>query len=153
MIIYNSDYSTSFSLEIVGYEFPNIIDKYYDSNWLMVKVGVTTEDKKWFAIDPCVLTFEVDELIDWFENVKNESIQYQKIVFIEPFLKFERLEGDCSQLILRIYLSLKGLPTRKRPFEPQKEIVLEFDLNYLDEISIVNDLRIQLQKYPQRVFR
>ena len=45
----------SFSLEIVGYQFPEITDCDYDSNWLVIQIAVTNPDGTWTARDPSCL--------------------------------------------------------------------------------------------------
>ena len=50
---------------LVGYQFPELEDVEYDSNWLNVKIAVSHQRGKWSTIDPALLTYEVQWLIDW----------------------------------------------------------------------------------------
>ena len=51
-------------MSLVGYQFPDLEDDEYDSNWLNVKIEVSNERGKWSAIDPALLTYEVEWLIE-----------------------------------------------------------------------------------------
>ena len=55
-------------LDIVGYQFPDAHD-YWDSNWLTV-AGIAKHPKgSWQFTDPCLTTFELDQLALWFDGV------------------------------------------------------------------------------------
>jgi hypothetical protein len=55
----NSSNGNSFQLRIIGYEFPDIKDDYYDSNWLMIQIDVISSEITWRATFPSIITFEV----------------------------------------------------------------------------------------------
>ena len=71
------DLHTSIELEVEGYQFPDIgpgeqpeDPDSWDSNWLNIRGTVTTGgDSSWSFQHPCLTTWEVVELADWFQNV------------------------------------------------------------------------------------
>ncbi|XAS75636.1 hypothetical protein V3G39_13385 [Dermatophilaceae bacterium Sec6.4] len=71
------DLRTSIELVVNGYQFPDIGSddqpedpESWDSNWLIIHGTVTTgEGSPWSFQQPCLTTWEVAELADWFQNV------------------------------------------------------------------------------------
>ena len=64
-----------FKLEIFGYEFPNILDDKWDSNWLEIGIEVKHSEKgTWTASRPCLLTFEVERLIKWLADLSRQGL-------------------------------------------------------------------------------
>jgi hypothetical protein len=53
---------SEFELQIAGYQFPEIQDDEWDSNWLMIRVMFYSETHKWEAVDPCLDTYEANDL-------------------------------------------------------------------------------------------
>ena len=62
-----SNERSKFEVEILGYEFPNSKDK-DDASWLLVRMTACIDDLSWSAVEPCLRTFELVELRDWFES-------------------------------------------------------------------------------------
>jgi hypothetical protein len=79
---------------IVGYQFPEVAEAEYDSNWLMVKIVVRHPDGDWSAVDPALLTYEVRELADWLRVVGSGSRETREMAFLEPCLSFRDRSGD-----------------------------------------------------------
>jgi hypothetical protein len=52
-------------LRVTNYQFPDISFDQYDSNWLNVYLKVESKLGNWQTIDPALLTWEVEEIIDW----------------------------------------------------------------------------------------
>ncbi len=50
-----------FELLIKGYQFPENIHHSWDSNWLFMQINVSMEAGSWNYIDPCLLTYEMEE--------------------------------------------------------------------------------------------
>jgi hypothetical protein len=62
-------------LTIEQYQFPALVEDDWDSNWLIVAGAVTIDSRKWNFKDPFLLTFEVEQLVDWLELVaKGEHV-------------------------------------------------------------------------------
>ncbi|HOT34888.1 MAG TPA: hypothetical protein PLW15_10625, partial [Rhodoglobus sp.] len=54
-----------------GYQFSDAtsVADQYDANWLMVKLHARKDSARWTTIEPCILTWELRTLADWFARV------------------------------------------------------------------------------------
>ena len=145
---------SSFELKIAAYQYPNIHNDYYDSNWLMIQVDVKHPQGSWRASDPCLLTFEVEQLAQWLEEVKSNSNKISHCSFIEPCLEFRIVENNKGTNVLRVYFELKTRPPwAYARAAGQEDLWVEFALGEIDLFKAIQELRAQLQQYPQRVGR
>lgn len=80
--------NNSFVMSLVGYQFPELEDVEYDSNWLNVKIALSHQRGKWSTIDPALLTYEVQWLIDWLKAVSARKYDNRQVSFMEPCLSF-----------------------------------------------------------------
>jgi hypothetical protein len=134
-------------LTIIGYEFPEV--KEDSANWLLVKVEAKVAKGEWEAIDPCLLTYEVELLAQWLDSVRLGDSGKKAIYFTEPNLEFSLCEypkkGKCLQIRLGYEcsppwlskLSLRGLR-------------INFPISELDLEKEILSLRQQLSHFPQR---
>jgi hypothetical protein len=144
----------SFELAILGYEFPELEEADYDSNWLVVRIDVTTPEGSWTATEPSLLTYDVKRLADWLDDVKNNQQMVDEIGFIEPLLWFKVLGGPFKGKNLRVYFGIEYRPpwARSRPAY-EGEIWPEFPLSEIDLNAAAQSLREQLSRFPQRAER
>src|SRR3954453_606487 len=82
---------TSFDLQIVRYQLPELGNEPYDSNWLQIQIRVILARGSWSVTDPSLLTYEVRHLADWLDALDADESVNDEIGFIEPNLWFERL--------------------------------------------------------------
>ena len=142
-----------FRLEIVGYQFPDILDRFWDSNWLRVRVSVTISTRSWNVEDSCLLTFEIESLAAWLEGFPSDKSSSRHISFTEPSPQFRFIQHKSGSDLLRVdfgHIFQKKLPDL---FGERKTIHLYFPLSEIDLPYQAHLLREQLSKYPQRVFR
>lgn len=126
------DFRTSLELEIAGYQFPDIeagndpLDPdSWDSNWLIIKGTVRTDDDTaWSFEHACLTTWEITELAAWFHNVAagfvsplragargsedgslDESTPETWLTFTEPVLSFAVVVQSGEHVLLRMELS------------------------------------------------
>jgi hypothetical protein len=146
--------SSSFTLTIIGYQYPQLATVLYDSNWLLIRIDATNPQDTWSATDPCLLTYEVSQLADWLEAIATGTAAKAACGFIEPCLLF-RLDGDApGQQELRIYLELELRPPWARSkLAGQEDLWLTFPLSAIDLPTAASMLRRQLERYPQRAER
>jgi hypothetical protein len=151
---FNSSNGIFFELKIEGYQFPEILDSYWASNWLYINIAVNHPKGNWTATDPSLTTFEVERLAKWLEDIHHETDQLSSYGFTEPYIEFEIIKNKNKQSELRVYLERIYLPdwgvSRGAGF---RDFWIEFSLNELDLIQAAKDLRLELQNFPQRVFR
>jgi hypothetical protein len=101
-------------LTLVAYEFPEIEDDRWDSNWLVVRISAADDTDSWTAEDPCLLTWEVDELADWLDAVAEPPATVADLEFTEPNLMFERIEADAAACV-RVWFENASCDPRFRP--------------------------------------
>lgn len=147
------DETTQFELRILRYEFPRITQDRYDANWLIVEVVASNENGRFHGNDPCLTTWEVQELANWFDDVSQGQHENSKLTFIEPALQFHfvRDEVDVGNA-LRILIDhrwpngqLTGVFT-----EDTHDIWIEFPLATVDLSRVAYQLRKQLERFPER---
>ena len=143
------DNKNSLTLTLLGYQFPHLVNVEYDSNWLNVKIDVRHEQGDWSATDPCVLTYEVAELIAWFREVSAGEYSQRQLEFLEPFLSFHLspLEGVPDKLVIEMTHPFLPPWFTGDQFE-QHQVV--FPLASIDLLAAAQSLEEQLRRYPQR---
>jgi hypothetical protein len=98
---------SEFEATIVGYEFPHIEHKKWDSNWLMVSMRVQSPLGAGKCVDPCLTTWDVERLITWLEAQAQASPTESDIYFLEANLGFEICKVSGSVLTLRVHFILE----------------------------------------------
>ena len=138
-------------LTLVGYQFPEMTREPYDSNWLIIETDITTPHRSWQASDPCLLTYEVEQLAQWLEQAANGTPDNRVCHFIEPCLQFELYDHEGGERYLRVVFDLELRPDWQIERTRQRDdtwIDLQVDRQKLLEAA--QALREQLARYPQR---
>jgi hypothetical protein len=142
---------SSFHLELVGYEYPQIYLDRWDSNWLRIYMAVTLPEGSWSITFPFLLTFEVEHLADWFDAVAVHTQSENEIGFTEPNLSFDVIETTQGALSLRIHFAIECLPPWvDRTKHGTEDVFADFSLSEIDLRAAAEALRSQLKLYPQR---
>jgi hypothetical protein len=149
-MVFNGINDQKIELNIINYQFPDHIDELYDqydSNWLIVNVKVQSNFGNWEATDPALLTFDFEEMIEWFDNLSNNiEPKDDELIFTEPsFLLF--LENSYEDDIKKIKIEL-DLELRIKGFSPECYVEIHANNDELEQISM--DLRNELSKFPKR---
>lgn len=144
-----TDKDISFELSIVRYEFPNAVTELYDSNWLVIQLNLSDSQGAWNVTNPCLLTYEVSRLANWFEKINSGNFTEVKCDFMEPVISFHVVDHD-RQKLLRIRFMIESIPTWA---QSQDEYFMEFALSEINLKLASDDLRKQLEKYPKRAIR
>jgi hypothetical protein len=110
-------------LQIASYQFPSIKahgPHDWDANWLTVSGIVTLADgKTWSFNDPCLTTWEAEELGSWLRDVAAGTIppsplgtgEPEKLLtFTEPNLALSLEARAADRLRIRVHFSLEALP-------------------------------------------
>ncbi len=134
---------------ITNYEFPNNTEGDWDGNWLNIYLKVKSKVGDWQTIDPSLTTWEVQELIDWFETFSTSGqTEYLKLQFTEPNLSFELVESKGkTHKMFRIMFNLESRP---KSAENDKEYFVDFSADSQELKRIADELRMELDKYPER---
>lgn len=107
MYEHDSDF---FTMRIIGYQFPEIVDQEDDSNWLMVEIHTRVDNRSWESRDPSILTYELWRLIKWLEAVTKGEEDRNEVGFIEPNLGFEFIEKTIDGYRFRVRFEMESRP-------------------------------------------
>lgn len=155
--------SPRFRLTVLGYQFSDAAARAdpYDANWLMVKFHGQTDAAGWTQIDPCLLTWELRELAEWFSRVAEREPQVvtevtydqrgrDAVTFTEPNVAFSVADYPSEDAaVIRVHISFVSLDGADEPDEIYGEhidLVLARDA-ILDAAAA---LESDLQRYPAR---
>lgn len=136
-----------FSLEIVNYEFPDETTV-FDGNWLLIKTSIKTKDNIWTVTDPCLETYDIEDIIEWFSTLiqVNEPEEYL-LVFTEPNINFRLNSIKKLTIDFDVLLTHECTP----PFSPDpNEYILNMEVSKNEASLWINDLIRQLRKFPVR---
>ena len=153
-------------IEILDYEFPNREDtggiptpeqleeledgRDYDANWLMLRFTGFNGEQAWEATDPCLLTWEVESILDWFvrmaEGIEPENIS-PTMFFLEPCFTLYQHHNDDDTYRIRFALSFELAP----PDEQRgAEYYMDFTLTRDEIAQMTNGIAEALSRFPAR---
>jgi hypothetical protein len=143
----------SVELRVVGYQFPDLAEIEFDSNWLRIEGKVSHPRGQWSFEDPCLLTYEVSRLADWLDALAQGNSISDEIGFVEPNLSF-RIVRSATATVLRVYFELEARPGWvATPTAGLEDLRVEFPLQELDLRQAACSLREELANYPQQMRR
>jgi hypothetical protein len=135
----------SLRIGVERYQFPEITDEHWDSNWLMITGDAVLDGKSWSFRDPCLTTFEMERLANWLDQVSSGKVEQAFCGFTEPNLDFEQV----SDATLRIAFSLEALPPWSRSDGDFGEIGINIPID--DRLgAAASSLRALLARFPIR---
>lgn len=136
-------------LKIIGYQFPGNTNDEYDRNWLNIFFNVNSNLGNWQCVDPSLLTFELEELIDWFITLsRNEEPKYILQEFIEPNLSWQ-LMNDWKEEDKKIRMNF-DLESKPKSANEEDKYFVDFSANKDELIRIATDLKNELARFPYR---
>lgn len=136
-------------IRITNYQFPNTKDREYDGNWLNIYLKVKSDTGNWQTVDPSLLTWEVQELIDWFEQLsRNEKPRWKEQGFVEPNLSFYLLNSH-NDFEKKFIIEFK-LESRPLSAKDDEKYFMEFHTTNSRLTDIAKGFRDELAKYPER---
>ena len=135
----------SLILWIDGYQFPQIENERYDSNWLNIGIEVQLKQGSWTTIDPSMLTMEVEQLIQWFIAMGAGKHQTDYFGFIEPCLRF-KISGTIP-----CPLTVSFWAEYRPPWaDSTDKFQLKIPLDQTTLLAIINSLERMLAEFPTR---
>ena len=97
-------------LSVIGYQYPEIENGYYDSNWLQVMLKADDGTNKWVKVDPALMTTDLIKCAAWFRDLSEGRMPENEILgFIEPCIAFAYACED-SGIILYIRFAYEMSP-------------------------------------------
>jgi hypothetical protein len=138
---------SSFQLEVIRYQYPDYSNE-YDGNWLMIKVTATKDSLKWSITDPCLLAWEIQEIVEWFNALaNNKKMESSWVRFTEPNLWFNYVEIAEEKVRVSIYFDAELLPPE---WDKNKDCFIDFELTKNELLNTVKMFNDELKKYPVR---
>lgn len=140
--------NSSFQFEIINYQFPDSFSNEYDENWLMIKINIIQDELKWSKVDPCLLTWEVKEIADWFYKLaNNQKLKNRELRFTEPNLGFAWAKITDEKFRISIYFDAELLPPG---WDKSKECFIDFELKKSELRNTGKMLENELKRHPVR---
>jgi len=133
---------------IKNYQFPEISDCEYDSNWLLVYLKVKSDCGNWETVDPSLLARDLKDIIEWFEQLSNDIETNSDILtFMEPNLEFRLTKKNADKKQIRITFDLEySHPNTKS----DEKFYVDFELNNAELKQIASELKKEAKLYPER---
>lgn len=136
-----------FQFNIAGYEFPARGQSEYDDNWLLVNISVEKDSLHWEQTDPSLLTWELQELAEWFFALsENKDPEYKEPGFVEPNLLFRYNKTDEGYEVI-IRFSIEMLPPG---WDKSKECSITFILHNDELKRIAREFKEEVAGFPYR---
>lgn len=154
-------------LTVLGYQFPEITDVAWDSDWLFLRFWLQWGEHRWERIDPVLTTFELERLALWLLEVAQHANVFgcwtrerlsTLCTFTEPNVAFGAYSGHPTgyPVTLRIYLTAELLPPFKAllptsPLSDGSEVWMEFGVDETQLRVLAEQLQRDLERFPVRV--
>jgi hypothetical protein len=135
-------------LVIVRYQFPDVHEDRWDSNWLIVNGTVAAAGEKWVFTEPCVTTFELADLADWLDEVAANGSEPAAFEFTEPHLKFTYVPRPRPAV--QVTLAHESAPASLSDVERRHGVTVEFPLSVQETATFADEIRQALREYPIR---
>lgn len=151
------------SLSPIGYQFPDITDDQWDSNWLMIRGTARTPDEEWTFEDPAMLVHEAVAFGVWLHDVaagraslieddKDSHVWPGATQNLEPNIGLGLVESTKGSATLRIFLRAESGPPRVQRDDQLSDMDFSFDLTTSrDAIEhAAEEWDAELVKFPER---
>jgi hypothetical protein len=142
----DNDQGGTMELAIDGYQFPKSCG-YWDANWLVVRGTVVHPHGSWTFRDPCLTTFELEQLAEWFEGVADRKVDADSGYFTEPNLHFEFAAAPVPGVRVRFAYE-SAPPWLKEREERFDGAAILFPLELNDPSAAARSLRALLAGVP-----
>lgn len=148
-------------LNIAGYQYPEIIGSgpgHWDANWLLVEGQVHTGDADWTFYDPCLTTWEANELASWLRSIADggrkpqpadANNQRDLLAFTEPCVAFSYQARVPGAAVIRVFFSLEAAPPSAGRLGLY-EYFVEMAMPYESVASAADEWDAELRTYPAR---
>ncbi|MBP1840789.1 WapI family immunity protein [Formosa algae] len=133
--------------KILNYQFPEVQNCVYDSNWLQIYLQVKSDCGEWESTDPSLLVSEVKACISWFTHLANNQTVSHSLSFLEPNLEFILLKNESELKTVRIVFSLESRP---KDTDNTKSYVVDCEWTPAELHTIVSQLQLELANFPER---
>jgi len=137
--------------KITNYQFPEITDCEYDSNWLLVYLKVKSDCGNWETIDPSLLVRDLKDIIEWFEQLSNDiETNSDFLTFMEPNLEFRLTKKNAHKKHIRITFDLES---RHPNAKDDEEFYVDCEFNNEELKQIASELKKEAELFPERALK
>lgn len=144
-----ADSGNALELVILRYQFPDVHEDRWDSNWLVVSGKVTMDGQSWRFTDPAVTTFELADLADWLRAIALGANTFAEFEFTEPNLAFFLTKQPVPTL--RVRFAHESAPPWLTGHEQRMSgVLVDFPLEEADVTVAAKELRDALNDFPIR---
>ena len=119
----------------------------YDSNWLRVHIDVDSKLGKWQAVDCSLLTWEVEKIEEWLNDIYCDRVVNEELDFIEPNLSFKLLKKVNYEALIRIKFNLESKP---KSASEGDDYYIDFKVTESDWDDLIYQFTTENEKYPFR---
>ena len=136
---------TALELRIDGYHFPRVADDPWDSNALEVTVRVVSQAQSWSVTDPCLTTYEAEDLARWLATVAASRPPDRVVRIAGPNMGFRLVGASGDRVRLRAEFDFE-----ERPPWADHGLSVELELTRAALGTAARDLRADLERFPNR---
>lgn len=139
----------NFELNILSYQIENA-DNFYDANWLNVRIDASVDDFCWSAIDSCLLTMELKELVAWLEKIESSCSEVESIDFTEGELRFKY---EAKKNLMIVFLDFNFHPKGDGYIYGEngdEEFKMAFPITPSVLRSLISKLKLAAEKFVVR---
>jgi hypothetical protein len=140
-------------LSIVDYQFPEESVDPWDSNALLVRLGVVSPEGSWEVVDPSLTTWEAARLASWMGGVARVDAGRRIRPLAEPNVTVTAevaAAGDGSRRVrLRACFELETRPPWLRAAAGSL-LCVDVDVAPADLVAAAASLRAELARFPRR---
>jgi len=139
----------AFELLLLRYQFPDVHEDRWDSNWLVVSGKASLGGQSWHFSDPAATTFELAELADWLRDVAMRQHTFDEFELTEPNLAFFVANEPVPALRVR-FAHESAPPWVTDHAERMSGVFVDFPLADVDLAAAADELRNALNDFPTR---
>lgn len=137
----------SVEIRITNYEFPDITDCEYDSNWLIIYLNIKSKYGNWEMSDPSLLTSDVKRIINWLNDLSMNKSTEKNLSFLEPNLQFGLIKNQADLKTVRIHFDLGSRP---QSADDEKDYYVDCEMNNVELKKNAEELTKELEPFPER---
>jgi len=142
-------------MSVAGYEFPDVVEDPYDTNWLLIRLVLQSQHSawRWQVEDAGALTWELEGCVHWLLKLSaEESVDRENYGFSEPDISFETIRNEDGAVVgLSVQLMDEFQPPTKVLVPRTNNIVsLRFHTPANTLRSFADQLAAELALYPVR---
>ena len=143
-----SEKNKGIDFNVIGYEFPrekksSKKEFNYDANWLSLKIYYRDGKKEKTYITPCLLTYELSELINVFQKIINGEQNSYISYFIETCLSIRITNVDEFIIFVFSFVHVTSIGKRSKISITAKWTMSEAE----EKVKELKDMEL---KFPKR---